>query len=201
MQDTQQTPSPTPVPETEPAPSEQPVVPTEGKAGPEAGTGQKLADTLAQLEESLKRAEQAAAEHHDAWLRSVAEADNISKRAQVDIANARKFAVESFSTELLAVKDSLETSLSVEKASIEQLKEGVELTLKLLTHVFAKMNTTEITPSAGEKFDPHQHQAMTLVESDAQAPNTVVHVMQKGYKLNDRVIRPALVTVAKARES
>lgn len=184
---------------TEPAVNGQ--APAEGEPLPERSAEQKLSDTLAQLEESLHKAEQAAAEHHDAWLRAMAEADNIRKRAQVDVANAHKYAMESFSRELLAVKDGLETSLTVENASVEQLKEGVELTLKLLTQVFGKFNLSEILPVAGEKFDPHLHQAMTTVESETQAPNTVVHVMQKGCKLHDRVIRPALVTVAKARES
>lgn len=196
----QQTPESTEHPLNQAAPAEQPVVQTEGHAAAGQSAQQQFSDTLAQLEESLRKAEQAAAEHHDAWLRSVAEADNVRKRAQIDVAHAHKYALESFSTELLAVKDSLETSLSVENASLEQLKEGVELTLKLLTQVFAKFNVAEIKPSPGEKFDPHQHQAMTVVESEAQAPNTVVHVMQKGYKLHDRVIRPALVTVAKSRE-
>lgn len=173
----------------------------EGQSASGRSTEQKLSDTLTQIEESLRKAEQAAAEHHDARLRAVAEADNIRKRAQIDVANAHKYAVENFSRELLAVKDGLETSLTVENASVEQLKEGVELTLKLLTQVFGKFNLSEILPAAGEKFDPHLHQAMTTVESETQAPNTVVHVMQKGCKLHDRVIRPALVTVVKARES
>lgn len=161
---------------------------------------QQLAETLSNLEEMLKKAEQAALQHHDAWLRARAEADNIRKRAQLDIANAHKYALETFSTELLTVKDSLETSLTVENASVEQLKSGVELTLKLLSQVFEKFNIKEINPAAGDKFDPHQHQAMTSVESSAP-PNTVVHVMQKGYRLHDRVIRPALVTVSKANDA
>ena len=150
------------------------------------------------IEEQLKRAELAAAEHHDAWLRAKAEADNIRKRAQVEITNAHKFAVEDFATELLAVKDSLEAALVAETPSVESMKSGVEITLKQLAAVFERFKLTEINP-AGQKFDPHRHQAISTVESDAE-PNTVVQVLQKGYLLRDRVIRPALVTVAKAIE-
>jgi len=149
------------------------------------------------LEERLKKAELAAAEHHDAWLRAKAEADNIRKRAQAEIASAHKFAVENFSAELLTVKDSLEAALAAESATVDGMKSGVELTLKQLKSVFEKFNVTEIDP-VGQKFDPHRHQAISTVESDAE-PNTVVQVLQKGYLLHDRVIRPALVLVAKAR--
>jgi len=149
------------------------------------------------LEALLKKAELDAQEHHDAWLRAKAEADNVRKRAQADVANAHKFAVESFASELLAVKDSLEAALAAESVTADSLKSGVELTLRQLKAVFDKFNLAEINP-AGGKFDPHQHQAITVVEADAE-PNTVVQVMQKGYRLHERVIRPALVTVAKAR--
>jgi molecular chaperone GrpE len=149
------------------------------------------------LEERLKQAELAAAEHHDAWLRAKAEADNIRKRARGDIASAHKFAVESFASELLAVKDSLEAALAAENASVESMRSGVELTLKQLAGVFERFNLAEINP-VGQKFDPHRHQAIGTMESDAE-PNTVVQVLQKGYLLHDRVIRPALVMVAKTR--
>jgi molecular chaperone GrpE len=151
----------------------------------------------ASLEERLKKAELAAAEHHDAWLRAKAEADNIRKRARGEIASAHKFAVEGFASELLAVKDSLEAALAAENASVESMKSGVELTLKQLAAVFERFNLTEINP-VGQKFDPHRHQAISAVEAQAE-PNTVVRVLQKGYLLHDRVIRPALVLVAKAR--
>ena len=162
--------------------------PTEDNAG-EAASG---------LEEQLKKAEQAAAEHHDAWLRAKAEADNVRKRAQVEITNAHKFAVEDFATELLAVKDSLEAALLVESPSVASMKSGVEITLKQLVAVFERFRLSELNPQ-GQKFDPHRHQAIGTVESDAEA-NTVVQVLQKGYLLNDRVIRPALVMVAKSRD-
>ena len=153
-------------------------------------------EMAASLEERLKKAELAAAEHHDAWLRAKAEADNIRKRARGEIASAHKFAVEGFASELLAVKDSLEAALAAENASVESMKSGVELTLKQLAAVFERFNLTEINP-VGQKFDPHRHQAISAVEAQAE-PNTVVRVLQKGYLLHDRVIRPALVLVAKA---
>jgi molecular chaperone GrpE len=154
-------------------------------------------ETMPSLEESLKQAELLAQEHHDAWLRAKAEGDNIRKRAQEDVAKAHKFAVENFANELLAVKDSLEAALSTDAPSIENLKSGVELTLKQLTSAFGKSNLQEINP-VGEKFDAHKHQAISMIESEAEA-NTVVAVLQKCYQLHDRVVRPALVTVAKAK--
>ena len=151
------------------------------------------------LEQRLKQAELAAQEHHDAWLRAKAEADNVRKRSQTEIANAHKFAVENFASELTAVKDSLEAALASENATVESMRSGVELTLKQLKAVFEKFNVKEIDP-ASEKFDPHRHQAISTVESDAE-PNTVVQVLQKGYLLHDRVIRPALVIVAKPKNA
>ncbi len=158
------------------------------------GTEQELAPAL---EESLKKAERAAQEHHEAWLRAKAEADNIRKRAQTEIASAHKFALENFASELLAVKDSLEAALATESATVESMKAGVELTLKQLATVFDRFHITEVNP-LGQKFDPHRHQAISTQESDAE-PNTVVQVLQKGYLLHERVIRPALVVVAKAK--
>ncbi len=149
------------------------------------------------LEELLQKAEAAAQEHRDAFLRAKAETENMRKRAQTDVAAAHKYAVENFATELLAVKDSLEAALSTENASAENLRSGVELTLKQLKAAFDKYNLAEENP-VSQKFDPHRHQAISMVEAEAE-PNTVVSVLQKGYKLNDRVIRPALVTVAKAK--
>lgn len=150
-----------------------------------------------ELEQRLKQAEQAAQENHDLWLRAKAESDNFRKRSQTEIANAHKFAVENFATELLAVKDSLEAALASEAASTGSMRSGVELTLRQLNSVFEKFNVREINP-LGEKFDPHRHQALSTVEAEAEA-NTVTQVLQKGYLLNDRVIRPALVIVAKPK--
>lgn len=162
-------------------------------------TAEQAMDTMPSLEQLLKKAELDAAEHHDAWLRAKADAENIRKRAQIDVTNAHKYAIENFSTELLAVMDSLEAALAVENATVENFKNGMELTLKQLATVFDKFNIKLINPN-GAKFDPHLHQAMCTVDSDL-APNTVVQVMQKGYVLNDRVIRPALVSVSKAKET
>ena len=145
---------------------------------------ENTADAAVSLEDRLQQAERKAAEHHDAWLRAKADAENIRRRAQEDVTKAHKFAVEGFSQELLAVRDSLEAALGVTSATVESMHSGVELTLRQLTTAF-------------EKFDPHRHQAMTMVESD-QPANTVVQVFQKGYLLHDRVLRPALVSVAKA---
>jgi molecular chaperone GrpE len=148
-------------------------------------------------EDALKKAERAAQEHHEAWLRAKAEADNIRKRAQTEIANAHKFALENFASELLAVRDSLEAALASEHATVEGMKAGVELTLKQLATVFDRFHIAEVNP-LGQKFDPHRHQAISMQESGAES-NTVIQVLQKGYLLHERVIRPALVVVAKAR--
>ncbi|HJQ63570.1 MAG TPA: nucleotide exchange factor GrpE [Burkholderiales bacterium] len=156
------------------------------------------AERIPSLEQQLRQAELAAQEHHDAWLRAKAEADNIRKRAQNEIASAHKFAVENFASELLAVKDSLEAALATDVAAAESLKSGVELTLKQLNSVFAKFSVSEINPM-GERFDPHRHQAISAVESELE-PNTVAQVLQKGYLLHERVIRPALVTVSKQKD-
>ncbi len=156
-------------------------------------------DSMPNLEHLLKEAEIKAAEHHDAWMRAKAETENIRKRAQVDVATAHKYAIENFSTALLAVMDSLEAALGIDNASLENFKNGMELTQKQLINAFDKFGITAINPQ-GEKFDPHQHQAMCTVDSEL-APNTVIQVMQKGYKLHDRVIRPALVSVSKATDS
>ena len=169
------------------------------KEDAENKSAELAAETMPSLEQLLKKAELDAVEHHDAWLRAKADAENIRKRAQVDIASAHKYAIENFSTELLAVMDSLEAALAVESATVENFKSGMELTLKQLAAAFNKFNIKAIEP-VGEKFDPHQHQAMCAIDSDS-APNTVVQVMQKGYLLNDRVIRPALVGVSKAKET
>jgi molecular chaperone GrpE len=163
----------------------------------ETGTGHRV-DVMPSLEEALKAAEMAAAEHHDAWLRARAETENLRRRAQTDIEQARKFAVENFASEMLAVKDSLEAALAAETPSVENMKDGVDLTLKQLSAVFGKFNLAEINPQ-GEKFDPHQHQAIGVLDSE-QPANTVVTVLQKGYRLNERTIRPALVMVAKGRD-
>jgi len=152
------------------------------------------------LEDMLQAAELKAAEHQDAWLRAKAETENVRRRAQEDIGKAGKFAVEKFSGEMLAVKDSLEAALASENQSAEHLKAGVELTLRQLIAAFEKSGLAEIKP-LGEKFDPHKHQAISQIEAadDSTEANTVLSVLQKGYALHERVIRPALVVVSKAK--
>ena len=147
-------------------------------------------------EKILKLEEQVAALEAEV-LYSKAEAQNVRKRSLEDIDKARKFAVEKFSQEILLVKDSLAAALTIDKGSVESYKDGVDLTSKQLLNIFAKFNIQEINP-LGEIFDPNFHQAMTMVESEEE-PNKVLTVMQKGYVLNDRVLRPALVTVSKTK--
>jgi len=149
--------------------------------------------------EQLREVERKAAEHRDAWLRAQAELENVRKRAQVEVANAHKYALEGFASDLLPVRDSLEATLAADKGTLEALRSGVELTLKQLATVFEKAGLKEIDPT-GQKFDPHRHQAISMLPSDRE-PNTVINVLQKGYLLNDRVIRPALVTVAKGPDA
>ena len=162
-----------------------------------ARTDQHSVDITPSLEEALRQAELNAEEHHDAWLRAKAETENVRRRAQEDIAKASKFAIERFAGELLAVKDSLEAALNAEAPSADSLKAGTELTLKQLSAAFEKCSLTEANP-VGEKFDPHFHQAISMIDSDQEA-NTVVTVLQKGYLIGERVLRPALVIVSKAK--
>jgi molecular chaperone GrpE len=161
----------------------------------ESAEMERTVEVMPSMEEMLRQAELNAQEHHDAWLRAKAEGENIRRRAQEDISKAQKFAVERFSNEMLAVMDSLQAGLAVQTTTVESFKSGMELTLKQLTSVFEKFHINEINP-VGEKFDAHKHQAIGMVDSEQEA-NTVVSVMQKGYTLNERVLRPALVMVAK----
>lgn len=151
-------------------------------------------ETLPSLEELLRQAELKAQEHYDAWLRAKAEVENVRRRSAEEVEKARKFALEKFAGDLLAVKDSLEAALATgNSASLESLKSGVELTLRQLTQVFERYNLTEIDP-LGQKFDPNLHQAIGVVSGEGET-NTVAAVLQKGYLLNERVLRPALVQV------
>lgn len=154
-------------------------------------------EVMPSLEDMLKEAERKAQEHYDAWMYAKAEGENIRRRAADDVVKAQKFAVERFSSEMLAVKDSLEAGLAVTTENVESFKSGMELTLKQLASVFEKFNISEINP-VGEKLDPHKHQAIGMVDSD-QPANTVISVMQKGYALNERILRPALVMVSKGK--
>ena len=135
------------------------------------------------------------AEVSDAYLRAKAEAENTRRRAEEEMAKARKFAVEAFAESLLPVADSLAAAIALQGATNEQLLEGTHATLRQLTAALEKNKVVAIAPAAGTKFDPHQHQAISVVPAD-QEPNTVVSVLQKGYLIAERVLRPALVTVA-----
>ena len=137
------------------------------------------------------------AELNEAFLRAKAEVENTRRRADEEVAKARKFAVEGFAESLLPVKDSLEAAITIPAATPEQLLEGVHATLRQLTAALERNKVVEINPPAATRFDPHQHQAISVVPA-AQEPNTVVAVLQKGYLIADRVLRPALVTVSAA---
>lgn len=152
------------------------------------------ADPAPDLTEILRKAEAEVADLRDAWLRAKAETENVRKIGQADVARAHKFAIERFAGELLPVRDALEQALASTQASPEQLREGVELTLKTLAAAFDRSGIVVLDP-AGEKFDPNRHQAMTMIPS-AKPAQTVLQVFQRGYLLNDRVLRPALVAVS-----
>ena len=168
------------------------------KSATETIAGAHAADPAPDIAALLQKVEAEAAELRDAWLRARADIDNIRKQAAADVAKAHKFALERFATELLPVKDALESALAAKGASTDALSAGVELTLKQLNSAFEKARIVEVD-AAGRKFDPHKHQAMAMVESP-EPPNTVVQVFQKGYVLNDRVLRPALVAVSKPKD-
>ena len=150
------------------------------------------------LEEQLASTEARLVEMQDAFMRAKADGENIRRRAQEDVAKAHKFAVESFAEAMVPVKDSLEMALNVETPSIDSLKEGVELTLKQLSSAFEKNRLLEILPAQGDKLDPMKHQAVAVVPAEQEA-NTVVAVLQKGYMIADRLLRPAIVTAAQAK--
>ena len=174
--------------ENDPIPAEE-QSPTEPLPGATGAPAPDVATLLA-------RATAEATEYKDQWLRARAETDNVRRQAAESVAKASKFAIERFAEDLLPVKDSLEQALAVGHATPEQMRAGVELTLKQLTAVFARAQIAEVDP-LGDKFDPHRHQAVQVLPSDEPA-HTVLQVMQKGYLLNDRVLRPAMVAVAKA---
>lgn len=131
----------------------------------------------------------------DAYLRAKAEAENTRRRAEEEVSKARKFAIDAFAESLLPVKDSLEAAIAIQAATPEQLLEGVHATLRQLSQALERNKVVAISPPTGTRFDPHQHQAISVVPAE-QDPNTVVAVLQKGYLIADRVLRPALVTVS-----
>lgn len=147
------------------------------------------------LEQRVAELEAKHAEASDAYLRARADAENTRRRAEEEVAKARKFAIEAFAESLLPVKDSMEAAIAMPDARVEQVLEGVHATLRQLSAALERNKVVPIAPPTGTRFDPHQHQAISMVPAEQEA-NTVVAVLQKGYLIADRVLRPALVTVA-----
>ena len=171
---------------------------------PAVGTAPKeigVAD-IEYVKAELAAAQAQAVENLDKFMRAKAETENVRRRAETDVASAHKLAIERFALEMLAVKDSLERARSVDfktsDAALEKMFEGIDLTLKLMDSIFQKFALTEISPAKGDKFDPEKHQAMSAQDSAEVPPNHVLLALQKGYLLNNRLLRPALVIVAKA---
>lgn len=152
------------------------------------------------LEQQLAEAQAQIEQQRDAMLRALADAENARKRFQAEAASAQKYALERFAEHLLPVADSLEAALDTPQASAEALRDGAQITLRQLFAAFQKAYVSQIAPAPGERFDPHRHQAMSAVPSEAE-PNTIAALMQKGYLLHDRVLRPALVTVTRPVEN
>jgi molecular chaperone GrpE len=182
-------------PETAAPAAEQAQQPQQPQGAPAADAAQAPAAEQANLAQLLAAAEARANEMQDAFMRAKAESENIRRRAQEDVTKAHKFAVESFAEALVPVKDSLEMALKVDNPTLESLKEGVEMTLKQLSAAFERNRLLEVMPAPGEKLDPNRHQAVSVVPSEQEA-NTVVTVLQKGYMISERLLRPAIVTVA-----
>ncbi|AOU99579.1 nucleotide exchange factor GrpE [Acidihalobacter yilgarnensis] len=164
-----------------------------------AESGGAEGDALEALHHDLQEMKDKAQVHWDQFVRAQAELDNLRKRAERDLANAHKYALERFANELLPVKDSLEMGMSAAEGAEgdSSIREGMALTLRMFAQVLTKFGIEEVNP-VGERFDPERHQAMTMQPSDEQPPNTVLAVMQKGYVLNDRLLRPAMVVVSKS---
>lgn len=161
----------------------------------EAAMSANAADELNRLQGELAELKAKSADLADQFLRAKAEAENARRRAEDEVAKARKFGIESFAESLLPVCDSLDAALAIDNATAEQLREGSDATLRQLMSALERNKVVIVNPAAGTKFDPHQHQAISMVPADQEA-NTVVSVLQKGYLIFDRVLRPALVTVA-----
>ena len=161
----------------------------------EAAMANHAAGEMDRLQAELAELKTKSAELADQFLRAKAEAENARRRAEEEVAKARKFGIESFAESLLPVIDSLDAALAIQNATPEQLREGSDATLRQLVHALERNKVVTINPEAGAKFDPHQHQAISMVPAEQEA-NTIVGVLQKGYLIADRVLRPALVTVA-----
>ena len=161
----------------------------------EAAMAANASDEMERLQRELSELKAKSADLADQFLRAKAEAENARRRAEDEVAKARKFGIESFAESLLPVCDSLDAALAIENATAEQLREGSDATLRQLMSALERNKVVVVDPPAGAKFDPHQHQAISMVPADQEA-NTIVGVLQKGYLIADRVLRPALVTVA-----
>jgi molecular chaperone GrpE len=178
--------------------SDTPQDPTFAPAATPASGGEAPADLLTELQAQLAELQAKNAELAEQYLRAQADMQNTRRRSEEEVSKARKYAVESFAESLLPVADSLEAGLAIHDASPEQIREGAQATLRQLKSALERNKVLEIAPPAGTKFDPHQHQAISVVprpEGSQQEANTVVTVLQKGYSISDRVLRPALVTV------
>ena len=163
---------------------------------------EKPAVDIETLKAELETARSQAASHLDQFLRAKAETENVRRRAETDVASAHKFAIERFALEMLAVRDSLERAKGIDlqngTAVLEKMLEGIELTLRLMDNIFQKFALTEVNPAKGDKFDPALHQAMSVQESAEVPPQHVLMALQKGYLLQGRLLRPAMVIVASA---
>jgi molecular chaperone GrpE len=191
MENTQENPtSPNPTPADETARQAAEAAAPQQEAAANAAPEAPVTDAQAALAE----AEAKIAELQESFLRAKAETENVRRRAQEDVTKAHKFAIESFAEHLLPVIDSLEAAVAHSSDDLQKVREGVELTLRQLTGALEKGRVVALNP-VGEKFDPHRHQAISMVPAE-QEPNTVVAVLQKGFVIADRVLRPALVTVA-----
>ena len=167
----------------------------QGQSEPAAQAEAQSLDPIEQLHAELAAAQAQLAEQKDQALRAHAEMENVRRRAQEEVSKARKFGIESFAEGLVPVKDSLEAALAQTEQSAQDMRAGIEMTLKQLVSAFERNHLKEIAPAAGTKFDPHQHQAIATIPAE-QEPNTVVQTLQKGYLIAERVLRPALVTVS-----
>ena len=191
--------------------SEMKAAPVAGQKGEENVTQAVAASTahdlepapeIKQLQAELEQARTEAAESLDRYLRAKAEAENTRKRAEADVVAAHKYALERFASEIVTVRDSLELARMVElpegsNPAVHKMHEGLDLTLKLMDRAFQKFGVTLLDPK-GQKFDPERHQAISMVDSEEVPLNHVVNVVQKGYLLNDRLLRPAMVVVRRA---
>ena len=179
----------------EPNPSAQEYLSTEDMVAAQASQTALDSDPLARARADLAALQAKSAELADQYLRAKAESENARRRAEEEIAKSRKFAVEAFADSMLPVIDSLEAGLVIKDATLEQIREGAQATLRQLMAALERNKVIQINPAVGAKFDPHQHQAISVAPSD-QETNTIVSLLQKGYLIADRVLRPALVVVA-----